>query len=131
MMALGNYRFSVETAAYQQLSRDMSFLWPTQQRFGQRPIAQYVGLGPLKRTLNGVIYPEYKGGINQIDAMIDEAQQGRPLLLTGSNGFALGFWCITSLSEKATVFHRNGLPRKLTFSMSLLFYGMNYPPKAG
>jgi len=126
MLALGNYRFSVDTAAYQSFTRDLSFLWPTQQRFGGHAAPQFVGKGEFKRSLKGVIYPEYKGGLKQVDAMAVEASQGKPLQLVSGTGDILGYWCITTIHEEKKVFHRNGLPRKLDFSLELLFYGETY-----
>ncbi|MEI5579624.1 phage tail protein, partial [Streptomyces brasiliscabiei] len=68
---------------------------------------QFVGRGEFKRSLNGVIYPEYKGGLRQVDAMAAQAGLGQPLQLVSGIGEVLGFWCITSIRENATVFHRN------------------------
>lgn len=131
MLALGGYRFSVDTAAYQAFSREFSFLWPTQQRVSNSAVAQFTGLGAFKRSLNGVIYPEYKGGLKQVDAMVAEAGRGQPLQLTSGTGDVMGFWCITSIRENATVFHRNGQARKLAFSLELLYYGDQYQEANG
>jgi len=126
MLALGDYRFSVDTAAYQSFTRDLTFLWPTQQRFGGHATPQFVGKGEFKRSLKGDIYPEYKGGLKQIDAMAAEASQGRPLQLISGTGEVMGYWCITSIHEEATVFHHNGQPRKISFSLALSFYDSVY-----
>ncbi|SHO57786.1 phage tail protein [Vibrio quintilis] len=132
MMKLGDFSFSVETAAYQSMKRDFSFEWKM-ETVGKIPGLQFVTEGAYKRSLSGVIYPEYKGGFSQIDSMAALARTGRPLrLLMGSTeskqaGINLGFWCITSISETATIFHRNGRPRKLEFSMGLVYYGNKYP----
>ncbi|WP_281948077.1 phage tail protein [Vibrio parahaemolyticus] len=131
MLALGQYRFSVDTAAYQAFTRELSFLWPTQQRFGSMAAPQFVGRGEFKRSLNGVIYPEYKGGLRQVDAMAAQAGLGQPLQLVSGIGEVLGFWCITSIRENATVFHRNGQARKLDFSLELLYYGDRYKGVTG
>ncbi len=127
MLALGAYRFSIDTAAYQSLSREMAYLWPTQQRVGGTPSPQFVGRGEFKRSLNGVIYSDYKGGFKQVDAMAAQAGLGQPLLLVAGTGEVLGYWCITNITETATAFYRNGQPRKLEFSLALLFYGDRYP----
>lgn len=123
MLALGQYRFSIETATYQKFSREFSFLWPTQQRFGEWAAPQFVGRGEYKRTLNGIIYPEFKGGFGQIEAMAKEASLGTPLQLVSGTGDVLGLWCITSIKEDTSHFSRNGQPRKIEFSLGLMFYG--------
>ncbi|MGI0120276.1 phage tail protein [Zooshikella sp. RANM57] len=126
MLALGNYRFSVDTAAYQSFTRELSYKWPTQQLAGGHTLPQFVGFGEFKRSLAGVIYPEYKGGLKQIDAMAAEAGKGVPLQLVSGLGDVLGFWCITGIRESAVVFLKNGVPRKLNFSIDLIFYGDRY-----
>jgi len=37
MMALGDYRFSVDTAAYQELKRSQAYRWQPQERLLRRP----------------------------------------------------------------------------------------------
>ena len=37
MMALGSYRFSMDTAAYQEFRRQTSYRWTEQDRVGPRP----------------------------------------------------------------------------------------------
>ncbi len=68
MMALGEYRFSIDTAAYQQLQRTTEYRWQSQARVGRLPAQQYVGPGSDSITLNGIIHPYYKGGLKQLDA---------------------------------------------------------------
>ncbi|HYN76916.1 MAG TPA: phage tail protein [Lamprocystis sp. (in: g-proteobacteria)] len=61
MMALGSYRFSLSTAAYQSLTRQAAWRWPEQERLGAAPVRQYVGPGEQILDLEGVIYPHYRG----------------------------------------------------------------------
>ena len=61
MLALGSYRFSLSTAAYDRLSRQASWRWPSQDRLGAHPVRQYVGPGEQTIRLQGTIYPHYKG----------------------------------------------------------------------
>lgn len=61
MMALGSYRFSLSTAAYERLSRQASWRWPAQDRIGAHPVRQYVGPGEQTIRVDGTIYPHYKG----------------------------------------------------------------------
>lgn len=61
MMALGGYRFSLSTVAYQKLQRTADWRWPTQDRLGAHPVRQYVGPGDQSITLDGTLYPHYLG----------------------------------------------------------------------
>lgn len=61
MMALGSYRFSLATAAYDALNRSAQWRWPTQERIGAHPVRQFVGPGDQSIQLDGTLYPHYKG----------------------------------------------------------------------
>lgn len=122
MLALGDYRFSVSTAAYQVLERSTEYRWASHNTFGTLPKHQFVGGGKDSITLKGVIYPHYKGGIEQIDAMRSQAEQGVPLKLRASTGKNLGKWVVTTVRE-AQNHLIGGQPLKQEFTLSLLYYG--------
>lgn len=123
MLALGEYRFSVDTAAYKELIRASDYRWQAQERLGKRPAQQYLGPGEESIELPGVIYPAYKGGLGQLDAMRAEAGKGQPLMLTSGNGEVLGKWCITRVEETRSLFHADGVPRKKQFRVQIVRYG--------
>ena len=76
MLALGQYRFSLQSAAYQSLSRQYQFRWASQAAMGVAPVMQFLGAGETKQTLQGEIYPFYRGGFGQLEAMAQEAGLG-------------------------------------------------------
>ncbi len=123
MLGLGDYRFSLETAAYQQFQQSTSYLWPEQQRFGRETSLQYLGQGSKEITLSGVIYPEYRGGFTQLRDMENEALKGVPLLLFTGTGKVLGLWVVLSISETGSIFRKNGAARKIEFNLKLKYYG--------
>lgn len=123
MMALGAYRFSIDTAAYQSLQRSAAYRWPQQERIGREPASQFLGPGTETITLNGTIYPTYKGGLGQLGAMREMAGTGTPLLLVDGLGRILRKWVITQIEETQDTFLAGGIPRKVTFTMSLQRYG--------
>ena len=45
MLALGPYRFSLNTSAYQTLKRSSEYRWPSLERIGQEPLLQALGQG--------------------------------------------------------------------------------------
>lgn len=119
MMQLGSFQFSIMTAVYQELIRKNEYKWPSQHRFGQRPSRQFVGVGDETMQLPGVIYPEYRGGFQQIEAMRRIAALGQPLLLVDGLGKLWGRWVIESIDEKQSLFAAFGAPRKQEFTLSL------------
>lgn len=119
MMALGVFQFSIQTAVYQELNRHTEYKWPSQHRFGKRPSSQFVGKGEDTITLPGVIYPEYRGGFQQIERMRSIAGRGQPLMLVDGLGKIMGRWVIESIYEKQSLFAAFGAPRKMEFTVAL------------
>jgi phage protein U len=125
-MALGDYRFSMSTAAYDTFKRDTKWRWTSQERLNRAPAKQYVGPGEDVITLDGVIYPHYRGGLEQVDRIRDEADKGEPLLLVDGLGYVYDYWVITSLSETHTRIWQSGVPLRQQFSLTLEYYGEDY-----
>lgn len=123
MMALGSYRFAIDSSAYQTLTRNQSYRWVSQERLGARPARQFIGPGDDTIELSGVIYPSFAGGLGQLDRLREEANKGEALSLIDGLGFTWGKWVILSIQEEATFFFPNGSPQKQTFTMSLNHYG--------
>lgn len=123
MMQLGDFRFGVATAAYQELTRTRTFRWGAQERLGRIPARQWLGAGDDSITLSGVIYPHFRGGLGQIQQMADQAGRGRPLELVDSLGNIWGRWCIEQIEEAVREFLPGGIPRKIEFNLKLAAYG--------
>jgi len=125
MMQLGDedgFQFSVDTAAYKTLRRKTEYTWPAQSRIGNSPALQSTGQGKDIITLNGEIYPHYKGGVEQIPKLRTMGEKGEPFLLQDAKGVSWGKWCIISVQEVQSIFLPGGLPRKVMFSLSLSRY---------
>ena len=123
MLALGPYRFSLNTSAYQSLKRSSEYRWPSTPRIGKEPLLQAIGPGCDHIDLDGVIYPHFRGGLGQINAMRDSAQRQEPLMLINGQGNVLGRFVITQIEESQNTFLADGTPRKIEFRMSLERYG--------
>lgn len=119
MMTLGRFQFGIRTAAYQELSRSTEWRWPAQERFMRGQALQYVGPGGDTISLPGIIYPEWRGGVGQVDAMRALAGQGEPLTLIDGTGIVWGEWVIEKVDERQGVFAAAGIPRKQEFTVSL------------
>lgn len=123
MLALGPYRFSLNTSAYQSLKRSSEYRWPSTPRIGKEPLLQAIGPGCDHIDLDGVIYPHFRGGLGQINAMRDSAQRQDPLMLINGQGNVLGRFVITQIEESQNTFLADGTPRKIEFRLSLERYG--------
>lgn len=119
MMQLGGFQFSVDNAAYQELSRSAEYRWRGQERIGASDALQFTGYGPEEIELRGVIYPEYKGGLGQVARMRTQASLGFPLPLISGGGGVFGLWVITAVREGQRIFARGGAPRRQDFELRL------------
>ena len=123
MMALGEFRFGVSTAAYSRLTRRTGYRWKPAERYGRTPAMHYLGLGDDSITLDGTIYPHHAGGLGQIDTMRRIAGNGKPLILSDGEGRVWGDWVILRIEETRTVFDIGGRPLKQVFRLDLSYYG--------
>jgi len=122
MMALGAYRFSVATGGMGDTDRTTEWRWQSQEVIGAPPALQYVGPGEDKMTIKGTIFPHFRGGLNQVDAMRNQAGMGKPLILVDGTGRFYGEWVITSIGESRSVFMSDGAPRKIEFTLDIKKY---------
>lgn len=123
MMKLGDYTFSLNTAAYQKKERDSKYNWPELARIGTNPALQFSGTGADTMSLPGIIYPTFRGGLSQVDKMRDLAGHAKPLLLVDGLGNVHGYWCIISIKDKESDFLPSGIPQKIEFTLSLKYFG--------
>jgi phage protein U len=122
MMRLGDFKFSIDTAAYQNMTRSASYNWEAQQRVGNHEALQFTGFGEDSITLKGSVYPHWRGGTGQLQAMREMASEGKPLILVDGNGFVHGRWVITKVDERASTFAAGGSPLKQQFTLALRYY---------
>lgn len=61
MLSLGLFVFMRQTTPYQNMNRNIDYRWPTNNRIGLRPAAQFLGVDSEKITLSGVLLPELTG----------------------------------------------------------------------
>lgn len=123
MMALGGLRFGVNRAAYQSFSRSVGWRWEQVNRIGRQPAQQFLGPGADEITLEGVIYPHFKGGLRQIELMRALAASGQPMILVDGLGWVWERWVITDVEETKTLFLADGAPRRIEFTVTLRAYG--------
>ena len=126
MAKLGDYMFSLDTAAFQRLERNTRYRWAMMQRIGREPAHQFTGAGEDTIELSGVIYPHFRGGLGQLAMMRAAAGRGEPMpLVYGFDrvGQYCGRWCIVGIKDGRSEFRRDGTAKKIEFSLSLSYYG--------
>ena len=127
MLGLGEFRFEIATLAYQKFSLSQSWRWQEPARIHRDPALQFVGRNIGEIELDGVIYPSFKGGLAQVEAMRALADVGKPLQLVDGLGRIWGAWVITEISDTRTVFADDGQARRIEFRIKLKAYGEDQP----
>lgn len=136
LLALGDYRFAVDTAAYQTIEQETQYRWAEQPRLGKAPGQQFLGAGTRSMTISGIIYPAFvaarylglpgeakrRVAFGQIDRMKDEAAKGVPLNMTDDLGFYHGKWVILAVRQTDDEFGQKGMPKRQQFAISLKYY---------
>jgi uncharacterized protein len=123
MMQLGNFQFSIQSAAYQEFRRNVEYRWAELNRIAHRPSLQFVGVGKDEIELRGVILPTFQGGIHQMDILRSYAQKGKTQTLTTGRGENWGPWCVLAITDEQRQMTFKGTPLKIEFSLRLSYYG--------
>lgn len=123
LLMLGGFKFSLNTAVFQEMQRSTSYRWPAQERVGQYDALQFTGPGEDRITLPGTVYPDFRGGYDQVEALRKIALQGKPVRLISATGVMLGVWVIESVDETASSFKADGTPRRQDFTVTIRKFG--------
>lgn len=123
MMGLGTFRFGMRNEAYQTLVQTASFRWEKVDRIGRAPALQYLGPDAQTISIEGVIYPAFRGGLRQVDLMRLQAGTGVPFMMVSGAGLIFKRWVITQVTERKSYLLRDGAPQKIEFTLSLQAYG--------
>lgn len=121
-MKLGGFTFSIDTAAYQSLSRNSEYRWASQNRIGTNPALQNIGTGSETINLQGVVFAAHRGGTGQLDDMRREAAKRQPLILVDGRGLVHGRWVIERVEEEQSNFAQAGVARRQQFRLQLRKY---------
>lgn len=119
------YYFNLDTAAFDQLRRQTRFRWAGQERLSRENAQQAVGLGEETITIRGAIFPGFKGGLGQLQALRGIGRRLLPLSLTTGYGEVLGTWCLTRIEEEQGALLAGGIARKQGFSLEFVSYGQD------
>lgn len=119
MMALGFFVFSLHTAAYQEMQRQLAWRHASVPRMGDRPASQFIGPDDETITLNGVLLPELAGERLSLDVLQAMADTGDAWPLIEGTGRIYGLYVIESLQTTRTLFFQDGAARRIDFAISI------------
>ena len=119
MMVLGLFVFELRTVPYQELQYQRSWRHAVNARVNRRPSTQFLGPENDTITLSGVLMPEITGGRLSMLALEQMAELGKAWPLIEGNGTIYGMFVIEGLSQTKGEFFRDGMPRRIEFTMTL------------
>lgn len=117
------FYFNLDTAAFDELQRRTAFRWASQERLTRDIAQQGVGQGEDTLTVKGAVFPLFKGGISQLDALRTIGKLLLPVSLTTGYGAVLGNWCLQKVEEDQSALLAGGIPRKQGFNLEFTKYG--------
>lgn len=117
------YYFNLDTAAFDELQRRTAFRWTGQERLTRDIAQQAVGQGEDTLSIKGAVFPLFKGGISQLEALRTIGRQLLPVSLTTGYGAVLGSWCLQKIDEDQSALLAGGIPRKQAFTLEFTKYG--------
>jgi len=120
MYMLGPFQFSVGTAAPSEVTRTVDYRWPEHDRVGARPVQNWLGIGREQIELSGRIYPHFRGGLGQVQAMRELAGTGKAWILVDARGVVYGEYAIEHIEESGAMFTRS-TPRRIDFLVRLVY----------
>jgi uncharacterized protein len=119
LASLGQFAFGLPTLAYQDLRRSMDWKHVSAPRVGVRDASQFTGPGKDTITLSGVLAPQLTGTLDSLDELRAMAERGDAYVLVDGAGHVYGAYLIESLDESQAYLQRDGVPRKITFTIAL------------
>jgi phage protein U len=123
MMMLGDFAFSIDTAAYNQLAREAAWNWSEQARMGKQSLLQYTGKHGRIVRVEGESHVFFgKSGTGAVDTLYDIADRAEPLLLVSGEGDVLGWWVVIRFSDSTDRFLPGGGHRNKKWSLELKHY---------
>lgn len=119
LMAFGQFIFSLDTLAFQELKRSNTWRHPSNSRVGARPARQFVGVGDETFSLSGWLAPEQIGDYASLAELRAMGDSGLAFALVAGNGEVFGLFVIESLNETGTMHDRYGNPTRVSFDLQL------------
>jgi phage protein U len=119
LMSLDQFVFSLTTAPFHELQRRRNWKHPKKSRVGVRDARQYTGPGEDTITFSGLVAPESVGSIASIARLAAMADSGDGYVLVDGLGNVYGAYVITGLDETQSHHTRDGLARKIEFTLTL------------
>ena len=118
LMQLGQFTFGLPTLAFAEMQRALKWRHADNARVGALPGIQYLGPDAEQITLSGCVAPEV-GDRRALDTLRKMADEGKAYALQDGTGDVYGAYVIESISQTGSHVVAEGVPRKITFELTL------------
>jgi hypothetical protein len=122
MLMLGDFAFSVDTTAYNQLTREASWRWSEQERIGKQDLLQYTGKSGRTVRLEGQAHAFFRNGVDAVNDLYDLANLAAPQQLVSGVGDVLGWWVVTEFADTTSRFLPGGGHRNKNWTLAIKHY---------
>jgi hypothetical protein len=128
MLKIGDVNFGLSGPAYDKFTHEIEANWASQGRINRNNALQFVGLGPEKITISGVIFPLLNTGGGALGAgtlkkIESSLRSPGPQMVIDGMDRRYGYFIVRSLKEDRSKFLTNGAPQKQEFTVVLERYG--------
>ncbi|MEL8055054.1 MAG: phage tail protein [Pseudomonadota bacterium] len=123
------FPFSINTAAFENISRIVSRRWAVIEVLSARPLQQDTGPGLEEMRLDGTVYPHWRGGLVPLEQLRRHVTESGPALMLAGTGEVMGYWTLLSLDVRGDVPTSDGIALRQRFSLNLAYYGETPPPE--
>ena len=119
LMRLGDFGFSIDTAAFQKLQEVHRWRWEPVSRIGHKPIQHDLGPDAAQIRMQGVTHPYWRGGVGQLDRLKAIGDERRAVLLVDALGIIWGRFVVERLEIEHSVFAAAPTAMKKAFTLVL------------
>jgi hypothetical protein len=119
LLTLGMFVFGLDTLAYSELQRRITWRHEASERFGARPAVQFIGPGDDDVTIGGSCIPEIAGKYSAIDTLRGMGDTGDAWPLMNGLGEVWGRYVIVGLDLTHQTIMAGGIPRRIDFTVTL------------
>lgn len=118
-MRWGDHEFSISRGTFNNFQR--STAWRIDKPEPMTGLGQPRARGKASDeiTLDGVVLPGFTGDQQSVQRFRDAGDAGKAQLLVDGEGNVFGSWFLERLSESRDVHTTTGIPRKMTWSLTL------------
>jgi phage protein U len=119
LLTLGMFVFGMDTLAYSDLQRRITWRHEASDRFGARPAVQFIGPGDDDVTIAGACIPEIAGRYSALDTLASMGDTGDAWALMNGLGEVWGYYVIVGLDLTHQTVMAGGVPRRIDFTVTL------------